>query len=258
MPPGVDDRVSQGVIVNFPLEDNTLSVMVSCIERETERARTLQQLASAGIPMPWIAYNPCNSKDRAVHTKMLANSLRCLEHVLDHDGKHMLFMEDDIDCKPAFLTWLRIAEYQEHLVTFTVLTGSRHPEEVEHWRDSPVIPPGLYRMPLTRWYGTQALFVPRPHVEGLRKYIQRTNADTAFDTKTLYYCNEGHASMYGAYPNPVQHRSPYKMVDLTHGRVDRGKRVSDTFNKIPNRPIQRLLDVRRQAWRDSSTALTTR
>jgi len=240
-----------------PVEDKTTLVMVSCEERVEERERTLAQLAAAGLPTPWVALNECNRKTPANHKKQLANSMRCVHHAIEAGG-HMLFLEDDIDCKPALLTWLRIAEYQDHMVTFTVLTGQSEPSEMDAYRSGGLVPPGLYRMPLKRWYGTQALFIPRHHLQPLATFVETGEyADTAFDSNVLFYAKRFNVPILAAYPNPVQHRSPYKIVNLTNGRPDHSKRTSWSFDRLPNKPIQKLLDVRRMAWRERTARLTS-
>lgn len=236
-----------------PLEGRTTIVMVSCIERASERAQTTAQLEAIDLRPDFVALNACNDSDPATCEKQLRNARRCLEHALLVGG-HVLFLEDDIDATPDLWTWVRISEYQPRMVTFTTMTRGQEPPAARVGARKRV-PPELYRVPRSAWWGTQAFWIPEPHVGRLYEWTAGTTG-SSFDTCILAYCQHFDLDIMAAVPNPVQHRNPPKMRRVRFDR-DLTKRASRSFGRDATMPVRRVLEARRQSWRERTKRPTS-
>lgn len=216
--------------------------MVSCRERRQERARTLDQLAAAGIPAPVVQENTCQP---ASLTQQLENSLILVRKAASV-RHHLLFVEDDIDCHADFVTWLRIAEHDNVIVSFCAIKPQLE-KHIKQPAGRPVTP-GLYPLPRAVGYvGAQALFLPYRLLNALTEYA--VGASDSLDMVLHYFARALGESISIAFPNPVQHRNPPKMRPVKNDRPLAG-RLSRSYGRETDKPVQALLDARRSRWRE--------
>jgi len=90
--------------------------MISCVQRrDTERVRTLAQLASVNVH-PIVIESPCNPAGGPLNRHATLMALRRA----DFDG--VLFVEDDIDVNPGlFRAFVDMAVEANELTTFCVM-----------------------------------------------------------------------------------------------------------------------------------------
>ena len=195
--------------------------------RDTERPVTLASLAAVGY-QPQVYEStalPSSQENRRMARKIFA------------DGGPVLFFEDDVSAAPSLPEWVEVAQNLDVLATFCLITPGCHPPEIKLALDMKRPIPRRF-MPIVNahsWYGVQAVYLPARAVDAM-------NADPHFmdmsQTKLgmmwtgwdiwLRRNLDSLGPMYAAFPNPVQHRDPPKLVPL--GRT-RPRRASRTFGK---------------------------
>ena len=191
-------------------------VMISCRQRrETERPKTLASLRAVGIT-PTVFESPCDPPHPRENRRVSLFALRCSR------GRDTLFLEDDIDVDDTFPLWIEAARAQPHLVTFCVMRMWMQPPHVSAAvRLGRPIPTGLFPIPrLDKWYGTQAIYLPAQFVDWavehpafMAKSLHKGEVTwTGFDLFIRDHLRETNMKLLGAFPNPVQHRDPPKLV----------------------------------------------
>lgn len=198
-----------------------VSVMISCRQRrDTERPLTLQQLAAAGIE-PTVVESPCNPAGGPLNRLAAYDALRLC------DGDDCLFLEDDLLVNAGtFPMFLRMAQDSGEVVTFTCFRRSLHPPGVLDERPAR---PRLVPLQRTRerrgFYGTQAIHLPAWFVtEALSRpgdFMKPTGAPLDACDGFDFWVKHNASRILMAFPNPVDHRAPPKMRDVTNGRSGR-------------------------------------
>ena len=198
------------------------SVMISCVHRRnTERPRTLDQLANAGLN-PVVIESACDPAGGPLNRLAAYQALQ----VLGSDGG--LFFEDDIDVNAALFTKVidLVVPLSKVTTLFVPKRWSLHPTEVlTALAGRTPIPLRVLPLVNTRerrgFYGTQAMYLPGDFVlSALRCRNDFMTPDglplsscDGFD----FWIKEHAQEIYGAFPNPVQHRNPPKMRSVTRG-----------------------------------------
>jgi hypothetical protein len=236
------------------VEHELRAVMISCRQRrETERPKTLASLARVGV-RPRVFESPCDPPHPRENRRI---SLEALSSVRGHD---VLFLEDDVDADETLPAWLDLARSQPHPVTFCVVRPAFHPPLIRKALELRVpIPTGL--LPIanvgTAWYGTQAIYLPASLVEFivshpafLEQNLHRGELTwTGFDLFLREYLPASEWRLLGAFPNPVEHRDPPKLVAR---RLPLSPRKSLTYCRpaagpVPSRADESRVDARATA-----------
>lgn len=206
--------------------------MPSCELRADERDKTVPQLAAFGLE-PKVYLDPCNP------ATALGNRRQAQRIVRDAEGE-LLFVEDDVDFKPSFPRWLELARERGVITLFCVLPRVAIPTNVRHaWRRSGAIRPDLYPLNVTgSFYGVQCVYFPASAVEKLKACP--VLAESKMEPFDLYLRGRHRqlGGLWGAFPNPVQHRSPESVRHLTGGETRRSVRRSDTYDVPESEPLE--------------------
>lgn len=189
--------------------------MISCVQRrDTERVRTLAQLASVNVH-PVVIESPCNPAGGPLNRHAALMALKRA----DFDG--VLFVEDDIDVNQRLFTaFVDMAVEARELTTFCVMRDALYPPGVY---DS--LTPRLVHLQGTSarrgFYGTQCVYIPgwlvskiiASHRDFEDQQGQPLKDCHGFD----FWLKENVTTILAAFPNPVQHRQPPKMARVTRG-----------------------------------------
>lgn len=192
------------------------AVMISCAQRrDTERPRTLAQLSAVGIET-MVTESSCDPAGGPLNRYATWTALKAV-------GDDCLFLEDDIDVNPdTFLDFLDMAKRSGKVTTFTCFRKSLHPPGT---LDSSDLTPKLVRLVNTKerrgFYGTQAIYLPAWAVQKVKDSWQQfvksdfTPLDEChgFD----FWIKNNIDEILMAFPNPVEHRAPPKMKNITRG-----------------------------------------
>lgn len=213
--------------------------VISCIQRESERVRTLDQLRRAGLnPVHEPYLNECTSAANTggVHGRVWFE--KALQDTLDAGEVGVLICEDDIDVKPALAPALELAVMLDEFTDFCIWRPRHHPPAlVAAIEQRRAIRPDLYEIRHgSGWYGTQCVYMPARIIREYQRYASRATFN-AFDSMVAMVMRDRKLPIYAAYPNPAQHRNPHSIAELVRGHGHRGlHRVSDTFDLLPARP----------------------
>lgn len=227
--------------------DTVRIAIISCVQRATERVKTLQQFRNIGLTPVFEPYlNECTHAGNtgAQHGRVWFE--KALSDFLETDEVGMVIAEDDIDVKPAFRQALELAVMGDDFVDFCIWRDRHHPPDVkERVRERRPIPPGMYVIDKANgWYGTQCVYLPRWLVELYMGDSEFRAWNSAFDSVLAQVIKRNQVAVVAAYPNPVQHRSPHSIAELVRGNGDRGLRQSDTYNLPPTTSWSSLLRAR--------------
>lgn len=191
--------------------------MISCVQREnTERPRTLAQLNAVGV-IPRVTESPCDPAGGPLNRYATWTALKRVKG-------DCLFLEDDIDVNPdTFLDFLDMASRSDKVTTFTCFRKSLHPRGTLDGSD---MTPRLVRLVNTKerrgFYGTQAIYLPAWAVQMVKDSWQEfVKSDftplgecDGFD----FWIKNNIDEILMAFPNPVEHRAPAKMKNVTRGK----------------------------------------
>jgi len=226
------------------LPADTTAVMISCRQREhTERAKTLEGLAVLGIT-PHVQTSSCDPASGMLNR-------HAAWHAISTAGdRHVLFLEDDVDVKPSLLKAVDLARAADVIVDFCLLRhhilGPDGLELVALGQRRKKLPLSLVKVPAGNvvkrggWYGTQAVFLPNRVVKVIMNawtvFISEygapnQNVQHGFDFWLKEHAN-GLGGIWVALPNPVQHRDPPKMTQVTghNALAPSGARRSASFD----------------------------
>ena len=189
--------------------DTLQAVMISCQQRTEARALTIPQFEDIGIPV-WVSLSPCSP---AGPTQNNIASVAALHHAYE-EGKHCLFLEDDVDINPPMFAWALSEAVLRDRVTYFYL----HDKEAvvrPHYGDALAerimrrlpIRRGLYPIQtLQQVYGTQAVFIPYWFLEPMVRSGALQAAGGSFDVFLMRYCITTRHRPLVALPHPVFHR----------------------------------------------------
>lgn len=223
--------------------------MLSCEQRTTERELTLGQLWEAGI-WPRVLRNDCNP---ATSANQLRHSRQLLAEAL-HFGQHLLFLEDDIDVKRDFRSWVKLARWEDVPTLFCAITPAAEAHLNQPARRR-VVPPTISPIaPYAAWVGAQALYLPHRTLAGLLDY-SRGRTDSLDTVLREWSTTRGGEPVHIAHPNPVQHRNPPK-VRAVHDKRDLSGRVSRSYRLTCSVPVEALVEARERRWRARTTPRT--
>lgn len=219
--------------------------MISCRQRrDTERALTLRSLAAVGL-VPRVHESPCDPPHPRENRRISLEALQAAR------GSDLLFVEDDIDADGTLPAWIDRARALRQPVTFCTVRAHMQPAHVNAaLRQRRAIPTGLYPVTLTGWYGTQAVYLPadlvtwaadHPAFMEMNMHLGQLTW-TGFDLFLREHLPRTSWRMHGAFPNPVQHRDPPKMVPRA---APPPPRVSLTYGHRAAQPLPRVGDERR-------------
>lgn len=172
-------------------------LMVSHTLRREERAVTLDALAKVGIYPEVIE----DDTTPPVHAAVQAAAVRALS------PGEVLFLEDDILVDGTFQPWIEKARKFGQAVTFCVVQEGANPPVVRTAisQGTPIEPAILPIPPNFGWFGSQAIYLPADVVEAIRRHPPVAGG---FDTLIKHALRRSGKQLYGAFPNPVQHRAP--------------------------------------------------
>lgn len=195
-------------------------VMISCAQRaHTERVITLRELERVGIK-PTVFESPCNPAGGPQNRHV---AWRAVHHAATK-RKPALFLEDDIVVNDLlFPRMLHMVHRNRRLPTsFTVFRHTLHPSECnDDWH------PRLVQLINTKevrgFYGTQCFYLPLWLVDEIvdSKYDFMTEDESFLEESEGFdfWIKENVDEIYMAFPNPVDHRQPPKMKNITRGQV---------------------------------------
>lgn len=194
--------------------------MITCRQRQAERALTLQQFDDFGLPVT-VFEDACDPPSPAGNRR---NGERVLAWAAKHKSD-LLFVEDDIDLAGDFPRALWAARMMGGPVTFWIERARHHPSG---WADATPasVPPVTFApIPVMHgWYGTQCILLP---LESVQVAMESREFGNGLSPPIDIFLRRAGAlaGLRIALPNPVQHRSP---VTLTN--PSRPRRVSRTFH----------------------------
>ena len=201
-------------------------VMISCEQRAAARNETIPQFSDVGLEVA-VTLSPCNPAGPAQNN---IASVHALRHAYSQ-GKHCLFIEDDVDIDGELFKWALAEAVQRDRVTFLYLHDrERRVREFYGQVLADRIMAGLpirrdlYQLRTVRELTSgQAIFLPywfyAPIVEQNR--LQGTRQ--SFDVFLSHYLATVRETPLVALPHPVQHR---------HVRVAReGRGRPEKFSK---------------------------
>ena len=229
-----------------PAESVRIAI-ISCIERETERVRTLAQFHAIGLkPVfePYLNECSCPENTGAHHGRVWFE--KALRDFLDTDEPGLVIAEDDIDVLPAFRPALELTVMTDEFTDFCIWRERHHPKPLAPLiKERRPIPPDLYVLEVPKaWYGTQCVYIPRWAVLKYFEHPDLQERRSAFDSNFALLIRREGMVVLGAYPNPVQHRSPHSIAELVRGNGSRGLRQSDSFGLVPTRSWRSRLVAR--------------
>lgn len=209
--------------------------MVSCQSRRDVRERTLANLALVGVH-PLVIESPCSPPSQHENRRV------SLEALTAADGDDVLFLEDDVLALPTFPAFLAKAEAEGVVAVFcnmnNVWLDVRTQSELHQ---QSLVRPRLEQAKTThRWWGTQAVYLPRDVVPLLLAFEPRRLR--AFDTLASETFTTHQIPMFFALPNPIQHAAPPSVVP---GKAP--PKRSTSAHKRPDRPMRYVTLDRRDA-----------
>lgn len=192
--------------------------MISCRQRrDTERPITLQELRKVDI-RPIVVESACDPACGAENRRV---SWEALQHIPEGG----LFLEDDILVNERlFPRMLDMAVDLDAVTTFTVFRQSLHPPGT--FDD---LTPRLVRMVNTQqrrgFYGTQCIYLPKWAVERAyeaeHEFVQPDGSALPGQDRVHgfdFWVKENFPILFMAFPNPVEHRAPPKMRQVSRGQ----------------------------------------
>lgn len=188
-----------------------IPVMISCAQRETDRATTIANLARVGITNVAITISPCNPGTPAgTNTAARQAITRGME---THPRHPILFLEDDLDIAPDFMWHLHEAAAID-APTYLYLNDT--PERLARHHGATLAARILDGLPLEPGprrlltpaapYGTQAVLLPTRLLEAIRALTEQPGP-TPFDARLARYWRDTNEAIYTSLPHPVQHRN---------------------------------------------------
>lgn len=194
-----------------PSEDAHLvqAVMISCEQRIEARAQTIPQFERIGIQVA-ISLSPCKPAGPAQNCVASVNAL----HMAYVEGKHCLFLEDDIDIDPNLFQYFLNRAIEADKVTYFYAHDKEH--LVESYYGKTLADRIMRKLPIRRdlypvlntreFLNAQAIFLPywfyAPLVERARVQASRTSFDIFLGA---YLETVGEQALV-ALPHPVWHR----------------------------------------------------
>lgn len=178
-------------MVATPLD--VVAVMISVVGREDVRQRTINQLLPLQ-PMVFVQDMPLGKDNHC------ANVRAALKWGIATEMQHILFLEDDLDFAPTFVTALTVACQSSYPIVSFYAPGTRfYPAAVRRQIERGDYQPGLYP-PINRsaWFGSQALLLRRDVAKLCIEQYQDMWLDLRLQKLTDY-------PMAIYVPNPVQH-----------------------------------------------------
>jgi len=221
-------------------------VMISCEERQDERDKTLKQFNDLNLNVN-VFTNKCNLDDPASADKNMLNAIKALRFA-STTGKHVLFVEDDIDIKPELINWLELlVKSNVYFADFCVAWRHCHPKAVMPFLKRDAMPPcvGVW-VESEKFWGTQAVFFNKDAIKIILAQDDHFKVSGwAFDIYLRNLMLKLAWPVYACFPNPVQHRSPLSVVSATNpfkGIVmPRPDRHSFTYHLKPTKPISQAV-----------------
>lgn len=199
--------------------------------RETELPITLASLNAVGFdPKVVMSFRtPSSRENRRVAFQALADA----DAVDD-----VLFFEDDVLADHTLPYWVEIARRQPNPVSFCLIRPANHPKRIKRLLKRGLkIPPSLEPVANPElWWGTQAVYLPAAIVEAAitdPTFLKPSVFDgelrwTGWDVWLRDASIRLGLPMHSAFPNPVQHRDPPKLV-IRNGRAPQKPRISLTY-----------------------------
>ena len=211
-----------------------VSAMFSCVQRRQERALSLASLAAVGVT-PIVVESPCSPPCHQENRRVGVEALSLAA------GDDVLLFEDDVRANEHFPRFLGMARERDVPVTFCLLrdrclsVNARH--RVRKARGK--LPAQLEAVDVTKWYGTQAVYLPRRVVDRVladpHTHAMKNGRWDGFDFLVKDVLLDTREPLFVALPNPVQHTAPPSVVPGKPGQAQ-----SFTYHM---QPVWKVSDV---------------
>ena len=189
---------------------NLSTFMISVDSRINERAKTLPQFIDIGL-LPEIVL-PIMPPSSISNTEQFIRALRSAVW-RKHD---VLLIEDDIDInQESFVKWLNKAINPNDAVTFCMLRrASVDPKILQAIQECKTVKPEFYiTKELSKWYGTQCVYIPYLLAKRIYEYGIPDGWDNSFDVLLRTRLTEWQLRLLHCASDPVQHRAPPSVVN---------------------------------------------
>lgn len=209
------------------------AVMISCVQRREERARSLESLAAQGVSVT-VAESPCDPPCRQENRRIGIEALS-----LAPATGGVLFCEDDIRATGRLPAFARLATQQDVVVVMCLLRDTILCETTQaEIRTGAPMRPRIELAAARNWYGTQCVYLPRRVIDACLNHPLRDKPRPGlatfdgFDFLVRDVLVELGEPLFVALPNPVQHTAPPSVV------AGKGQaRASSTADRRADRPM---------------------
>ena len=222
--------------------DVVQAVMISCVQRSSARRATIPQFERLGVSVA-VSLSPCTPAGPKQNNIASVHALNCAYA----EGKHCLFLEDDVDVDKELFEWALPEAIRRDRVTYFYMHDKEH--RVDGFYGKTVASRIMTGNPIRRdlyqvrrikeLFNTQAVFLPywfyAPIVE--RNRLEGTSQ--SFDVFLTWYLNRSKEPPLVALPHPVQHRND-RTARVGMGRDEKESRSFGVpwFERGENQPVE--------------------